>query len=75
MDDTRREINMGSEVCRRIKLLRYPETPWAEIYKTVAKEFNTVKERAKAFYPDDPILTVLTHIRTWSDEDIADCFE
>lgn len=72
MDDTHREINMGSEICGRIKRLRYANTPWGEVYKVIAKEFVTIKEKAKAFYPGEPILKLLANIRTWSDEDITD---
>ena len=75
MDDNQKEINLGAEVCARVKRLRYSNTTWIECKDNVAIDFTTIKRRARDIYPGEHILKILANIRSWSDTDLVDVFE
>lgn len=75
MDDATQEINLGAEVCSRIKRLRYDALPWVDCYKQIADDFTRVKNNARVIYPGQLIIKILANIRSWSDTDLVDVFE
>jgi len=62
------EINLGAEICNRLKKLYYPEIEWGDgMSQVIAKLFTKLKTQARIFFPDCAEIELLQKICKFND--------
>lgn len=69
------QINLGAQVCERLRIIYYKNKKWTECHKEVSKDFSRLKEIAKKFYTDLTEHEILVELNRYNDSDILDAMK
>lgn len=72
MSNIKEEIELGAEICARIKKLLFPQDLWVNVYKKVAAKFTEMKKKAIIYFPGLEKLELLKKIRGLMDRDFSE---
>ena len=68
------EIELGADVCRRIKDIYYPNIHWSDCHNDIVTKFGLFKKIMKKIYPDDNIIDILKKVHKFDTLDIQEVF-
>lgn len=67
---TKEEINIGEELCIKLKRMYYKDTLWVDCHHKISADLTTIKKNAKKFYSLSSTLEALKKIRNVGVEDL-----
>jgi hypothetical protein len=71
----RQEVELGANICTRIKRIYFSGKPWHECCSDVSSKFNIFKAMMKKFYTEKSMIAILIEVQRYSDKDIQDVFD
>ena len=70
-----REVNLSTEVSRRIKEAYWKDEPWVSVTQDVSRKLIQLIEIGEKCFPEQDRVGVLLELRKFTVEDIRDAFE
>lgn len=68
-------ITLSELIVEKIKTIYFPDMPWPECYKDVARHFSTLKGILRKFFVDKSDIEILKAISKFTYDDIKDAME
>ena len=75
-EEMRRCVNMGAEICNKIKSIYYPDVEWQAVYKDVAEKLTQFKCICRKMFnlTNKQDLELFEKVRRFSEEDVKEVF-
>ncbi len=68
------EINLGAEICEKLKIIYFSNIAWPECYKDISIKFTELKKIMRKFYTEKSDLDILKELIKYDTMDIEDVF-
>jgi len=69
------EIEIGAEICKKLKSIYFDGLEWADACNRVADKFSTLKRIYRGLFPEKDEIEMLKELRNYSLKCIEDIFD